>query len=54
MTYDLVEAVAENIAETILDSYSVDYVVVRVRKPSVAMGGVIDYVEVEITRPGRR
>ncbi|HOB89123.1 MAG: dihydroneopterin aldolase [Bacillota bacterium] len=53
-TYDLVEAVAENIAETILDAYSVDYVVVRVRKPSVAMGGVIDYVEVEITRPGRR
>lgn len=52
-TYNLIEAVAENIAGEILSAYSVDYVVVRVRKPSVPMGGVIDHVEVEITRHSR-
>ena len=52
-TYNLIEALAENIAGEILSAYSVDYVVVRVRKPSVPMGGVIDHVEVEITRHSR-
>jgi len=46
-TYNLIEAVAENIAGEILSAYSLDYVVVRVRKPSVPMGGVVDHVEVK-------
>lgn len=52
-TYNLIEAIAENIAGEILSAYSVDEVVVRVRKPQVPIGGVIDHVEVEITRQGR-
>ena len=52
-TYNLIEALAENIAGEILSAYAVHQVVVRVRKPSVPMGGVIDHVEVEITRQGR-
>ncbi len=52
-TYNLIEALAESIAGEILSAYSLDQVVVRVRKPSVPMGGVIDHVEVEITRQGR-
>jgi len=52
-SYNLLEAIAENIAGEILSAYSVDQVVVRVRKPNVPIGGVIDHVEVEITRQGR-
>ena len=52
-TYNLIEAIAENIAGEILSAYSLDQVVVRVRKPNVPIGGVIDHVEVEITRYSR-
>ena len=52
-TYNLIEAIAENIAGEILSAYSVNQVVVRVRKPNVPIGGVIDHVEVEITRYSR-
>lgn len=53
-TYNLIEAVAENIAGEILSAYSVEQVVVRVRKANVPIGGVINHVEVEITRQSRR
>jgi dihydroneopterin aldolase len=52
-TYNLIEAVAESIAGEILSAYSVKYIIVRVRKPGVSMGGILDYVEVEIVRSNR-
>ncbi len=49
--YTLLEALAENVAAALLDSFSLAQVTVRVRKLSVPMGGLLDYAEVEITRP---
>ncbi len=46
----LIEAVAERIAGRVLDRYDIDAVTVWVRKPSVPVGGVIGYSEVEIRR----
>jgi len=46
----LLEAVAERIAQGILAGFAVDEVTVRVRKPSVPIGGVLQWAEVEITR----
>ncbi len=46
----LPEVLAETIADEILSAYDLDKVVVRVRKPYVPIGGVMDYLEVEITR----
>ena len=49
--YFLIEALAETIADGLLrDFKKIDTVVVRVRKPSAPIKGVIDYVEVEIAR----
>lgn len=48
--FRLIETLAENIAQQILSAFDVKEVVVRVRKPSVAMGGPVGCVEVEITR----
>jgi len=48
--FNLIEALAETIAQEILSAHDVDEVTVRVRKPEVAIGGVLDYVEVEIVR----
>ena len=49
--YYLIEALAETIAKGLLRGFrKIDKVVVRVRKPSAPVKGVIDYVEVEITR----
>ncbi|HHT35580.1 MAG: dihydroneopterin aldolase [Candidatus Wallacebacter cryptica] len=49
--FNLVETLAEEIAEQILSAYDVEKVVVRVRKSQVPVGGSVDYLEVEITRP---
>jgi dihydroneopterin aldolase len=46
----LLEAVAERIAAAIRGEFAVAAVVVRVRKPSVPMGGVLAGAEVEIRR----
>ncbi|MBI2303078.1 MAG: dihydroneopterin aldolase [Armatimonadetes bacterium] len=46
----LIEAVAERCATAILRALPVDAVTVTVRKPSVPLGGVVGYAEVEITR----
>jgi len=49
--YRLLEALAETIADGLLMEFKkVQKVVVRVRKPSAPVKGVIDYVEVEIAR----
>jgi dihydroneopterin aldolase len=49
--YYLIEALAETIADGLLrDFKKINKVVVRVRKPSAPVKGVIDYVEVEIAR----
>lgn len=49
--YMLLEALAETIADGLLAGFKkVEKVVVRVRKPSAPVKGVIDYVEVEIAR----
>lgn len=49
--YLLIEALAETIADGLLDGFKrLGKVVVRVRKPSAPVKGVIDYVEVEIAR----
>ncbi len=48
--FNLLETLAETIAGEILAAYTVEEVVVRVRKPSPPSGGILDHVEVEISR----
>jgi dihydroneopterin aldolase len=49
--YNLIVALAVTIADGLLKEFkSLKKVVVRVRKPSAPVKGVIDYVEVEIAR----
>jgi len=49
--YKLIEALAETIAEGLLEKFKkIHMVVVRVRKPGAPVKGVIDHVEVEISR----
>jgi dihydroneopterin aldolase len=48
--FNLLEALALNIARGILGAFDVDEVTVRVRKQSVPLGGLIDHAEVEMTR----
>lgn len=48
--FDLIEALAGTVAEAILEGFPVEGVTVRVRKPSVALGGILDGTEVELTR----
>ena len=48
--YQLLEALAHDVAEAILANFTTEEVVVRVRKQSVPLGGLIDHTEVEIRR----
>ena len=48
--YNLIEALADNIARAILEQFEIEGVVVRVRKPHVSLRGIADGVEVEIQR----
>jgi dihydroneopterin aldolase len=48
--FKLLETVADRIAQEILDSFNVNSVLIRVRKPHVPLKGFLDHVEVEITR----
>ncbi len=50
-SFSLLEAIAETVAGEILASFSVSRVVVRVRKPSPPLDGLVDSAEVEIMRP---
>ena len=47
----LIEALAEHIARDLLKAFSIQQVIIRVRKPQVQMPGPFGTVEVEITRP---
>ena len=49
--FNLIQALAEAIAEEVLASCDVDRVTVRVRKPMASIGGIIQAVEAELTRP---
>ena len=48
--YLLLEALAHDTAQAILAEFPVDEVVIRARKQSVPLGGLIDFSEVEIRR----
>ncbi len=48
--YQLIETLAEEIAQSILKTFPVEEVTVRVRKPNAPFRGICDAVEVEITR----
>ena len=48
--YLLMEALAQDVAMTVLAEFEVDEVTVRVRKQSVPLGGLVDHTEVEMTR----
>ena len=51
-SYQLLEALAEAIAADLLARFVVEEVVVRVRKPKVALPGKLDFAGVEIRRRG--
>lgn len=46
----LIETVAERLATAVLEHFPVDEVTVKVRKPSVPLGGVVAWAGVEIRR----
>ena len=48
--FNLMEAVAEEIAGTLLGAYSLQEVCVRIRKPQPPVGGTMDSFTVEIRR----
>lgn len=52
--FNLIEALAEHIAQAVLDRYSVEEVMVRVKKPHAPLGGIFNYVAVEIHRSPQR
>ena len=49
-SFNLMERLAGEIAERILEEFGIQRVTVRCRKPRVPVKGFIDYAEVEITR----
>lgn len=49
--FDLIEALAENIAKEVLDKFSLlNSLMVRVKKPEAPVMGIYDYFAVEIRR----
>ncbi|MBN1300430.1 MAG: dihydroneopterin aldolase [Melioribacteraceae bacterium] len=49
--YYLIEALAVNIADKLIEKFaSIQNIVVKVRKRSVPIGGVIDFVEAEVDK----
>ena len=48
--FKLLEKVAEEIADRIIKTFSVQAVIVKLRKPSVPIAGVLDYAEISIRR----
>jgi 7,8-dihydroneopterin aldolase/epimerase/oxygenase len=45
--YSLIESLADTIASEVLRNFKAQEVIVRVRKPGAAVGGVLDSVEIE-------
>ena len=50
--YYLLEALAQTIADKIIEDFRPAWVTIRVRKPKVPVKGLLDHVEVEIIREG--
>ena len=49
--FNLIEALAENIAKEVLDKFElINEVMVRVKKPEAPVNGIYDYFGVEIRR----
>ncbi|NPV28704.1 MAG: dihydroneopterin aldolase [Firmicutes bacterium] len=48
--YNLIEALAERIAQAVLGKYTAEEVLVRVKKPHAPLGGIFSYVGVEVRR----
>lgn len=49
--YNLIEALAENIAQEILQQFElVEQVTIKIKKPEAPVEGIFDYMGVEITR----
>lgn len=49
--FKLIEALAENIAETVLDNFpKVNEICIKIRKPEAPVNGIFDYFGVEIRR----
>ena len=48
--FNLLEALAQEIADSLLERFPLEAVTVRVRKPNAPVRGILDTVEVEITR----
>ena len=48
--FTLLENLIEKIAQVVLSEYAVSAVRIRIRKPQVAMDGLLDNVEIEIFR----
>jgi 7,8-dihydroneopterin aldolase/epimerase/oxygenase len=46
----LIEAVSQRIADTLLDTFHIKKVTVRIRKPFAPLGGLANGTEIEITR----
>ena len=46
--FSLIETLGNRIIEEMRSRYSIDLIIVRVRKPSVPIQGILDYVEVEV------
>ncbi len=53
-TYNLIEALAEAVAQEILDNYEVKKVKVKVEKPQAPISGIFDYVGVKISREKKK
>ena len=51
--FKLIEALAEKIAQTLLEKYSIKKVKVKIKKPGAPINGNFDYVGVEITREAK-
>ena len=49
-SFNLIETLGNRIIEEMRERYSVDIIVVRIRKPSVPLQGILDHVEVEVAR----
>jgi len=47
-SFNLIETLGNRIIEEMRENYMVDIIVVRIRKPSVPIQGILDYVEVEV------
>lgn len=48
--FDLIEALADSIANKLLSKFEVDEVTIRIRKPEAPIAGIMDTVEIEISR----